>query len=395
MAQGQTRIANPNGGSDVAATIRALRQLGAPIHRTKNGYEVSGRDNFRDPAATIDCGNSGTTMRLLMGALAGRVTATLDGDASLRQRPIARVVEPLKRMGAEITSKRPDRAPVHVHRQNHALKPIRYTMPVASAQVKSALILAALRASGTSVIASPAVTRDHTERMLIAMGAKLRVKDKTVRVDPSSLRSPGLLRVPGDVSSAIYLLCAAAALPGCRLRVRSVGLNPTRIAALDILQAMGARIQISKRRLWSGEPVADVVVTGGAPLRGVAVPTRLVPILIDEIPALCALAVTARGTFTVRGASELKVKESNRITTTVALLHSFGADARALADGIVVRGGNELRAPRRVNTHGDHRIGLCAAILAVAAQAPITIDDADCIATSFPRFAQTWKAAFG
>jgi 3-phosphoshikimate 1-carboxyvinyltransferase len=395
MAQGQTRIVNPNCGGDVAATIRALRQLGVPIHRTKDGYQVSGRDSFRDPNATIDCGNSGTTMRLLMGVLAGRVNAILDGDASLRRRPIARVAEPLKTMGAKITSKRTDRPPVYLRRQNATLKPIRYTMQVASAQVKSALILAALRASGSSVIGSPAVTRDHTERMLAAMGAKLRVTGKTVRVNPSRLTSPGVLHVPGDVSSAVYLLCAAAAVPVSSLCVLSVGVNPTRSAALDVMRRMGVRIQISNRTQWSGEPVADIVVAGGAPLRGVTVPARLVPILIDEIPALCALAVTARGAFVVRGASELKVKESNRIQTTVALLRSFGADARALADGIVVRGGKELRAPRRVNTYGDHRIGLSAAILAAAARAPITIDDADCIATSFPKFEQTWKAAFG
>jgi 3-phosphoshikimate 1-carboxyvinyltransferase len=268
-------------------------------------------------------------------------------------------------------------------------------MRVASAQVKSAVLLAALRADGTSLITSPGVTRDHTERLLRAMGAKLRVNGREIRVIPSSLKSIGVLRIPGDLSSAVYLLCAAAAIPGSHLRLREIGINPTRSAALDVLRRMGARMKISARKRWNGEPVADISISGGAPLRGVTIPVHAVPILIDEIPALCALATIARGTFTVRGAAELKVKESNRIRTTVELLRSFGADARSSADGIVVRGGAALRAPRSVFTHGDHRIGLSAAILAAAARVPIRIRDVDCIATSFPKFARAWNAAFG
>ena len=395
IARGQTRIVNPNSGDDVIATIRALRQLGVAVRRVGDDYVVVGRDTLRDPRSTIDCGNSGTTMRLLMGMLAGRVNALLDGDASLRRRPMARVANPLRAMGAKISTRAHGLPPVRLHRQATSLHSTRFATRVASAQVKSAVLLAALHADGTSVIITSAVTRDHTERLLRAMGAKLRVNSSTIRVIPSSLKSMRALRIPGDVSSAVYLLCAAAAMPGSHLRLRDIGVNPTRSAALDVLRRMGARIKISARKPWSGEPVADISVSGGAPLRGVTVPVQTVPNLIDEIPALCALAAIARGTFTVRGAAELKVKESNRIRTTVELLRSFGADARALADGIMVRGGTPLRAPRSISTHGDHRIGLSAAILAVAAQAQVTIRDVDCIATSFPNFAETWNLAFG
>jgi 3-phosphoshikimate 1-carboxyvinyltransferase len=394
IAHGRTRVVNPNAGDDVIATIRALRQLGVEVRHAGDDYVVVGRDALRDPSSTIDCGNSGTTMRLLMGILAGRVDALLDGDASLRRRPMARVADPLKAMGAKISMRPRGLPPVRLHRQTARLRSTRFTMRVASAQVKSAVLLAALRAEGTSVITTPAVTRDHTERLLRAMGAKLRVNGRAIRVVPSSLKSIDVLRIPGDVSSAVYLLCAAAAIPGSHLRLRDIGINPTRSAALDILRRMGTRIKISARKRWSGEPVADISISGGARLRGVTIPVQMVPNLIDEIPALCALATIARGTLMVRGAAELRVKESNRIRTTVELLRSFGADARSLADGIVVRGGRALRAPRSVSTHGDHRIGLSAAVLAAAARAPITIRDVDCIATSFPNFAETWNAAF-
>jgi len=395
IAYGRTRIVNPNAGDDVIATIRALRQLGVEVRRAGDDYVVVGRATLRDPSATIDCRNSGTTMRLLMGILAGRVDALLDGDASLRRRPMARVANPLKAMGAKISLRPRGLPPVRLRRQTARLRSTHFTMRVASAQVKSAVLLAALRAEGTSVITTPAVTRDHTELLLRAMGAKLRVSGRTIRVKPSSLKAIGWLRIPGDTSSAVYLLCAAAAIPGSHLRLGDIGINPTRSAALEVLRRMGARIKVSARKLWSGEPVADISISGGAPLNGMTIPAHAIPNLIDEIPALCSLATIARGTFTVRGAAELRVKESNRIRTTVELLRSFGADARSLADGIVVRGGRPLRAPGSVSTHGDHRIGLSAAILAAAAPAPITMNDVDCIATSFPKFAETWNAAFG
>jgi 3-phosphoshikimate 1-carboxyvinyltransferase len=392
LASGRTRIIGANRGLDVLATARALRALGIRVRSTDAGFEVTG-GVFADPRAVIDCGNSGTTMRLLAGALAGHVHARLDGDASLRRRPMSRVAEPLQLMGARIAT-RNGYPPLRLFGANGRLRPIRYTMPVASAQVVSAIVIAALGASGASTIIEKARTRDHTQRLLAAMGAKLRCTGRTVRVYPSRLVAVPTLRVPGDISAAVYLFCAAATLPRTQLSLRHVGVNPTRTAALDVLRNMGASIAISKPREWCNEPVADISITGARRLRNIVVPPRLVPMLIDEIPALCALAAVANGTFCVRNARELRVKESDRIETTVRLLQAFDADARALGDGIAVRGGRRLRAPRSVSTFGDHRIGLAAAILAAASGSAITIRDSACVATSFPGFANVWRRAF-
>ena len=392
LASGRTHIIGPNHGLDVLATVRALRALGVNVRRMQLGFSVIG-SGFCDPRRVIDCGNSGTTMRLLAGALAGRVDAQLDGDASLRRRPMSRVTTPLALMGARMES-RAGYPPLRIFRGRDPLRPIRYKIPVASAQVATALLIAAIGARGPSTFVQTATTRDHTQRLLLAMGAKLRCSGRTLRIWPSQLRAVAKLRVPGDVSAAVYLLCAAAALPGTQLVVRDVGVNPTRTAALEVLRRMGAPVRLVRRRMWTNEPVADLQITGGAALRNVAVPGRLVPNLIDEIPALCALATIARGTLCVRQAAELRVKESDRIETTVRLLRAFGADARALDDGIVVHGGNKLRAPRSVRTSGDHRIGFAAAILAAASHSCITIRDSECMATSFPGFVRIWREAF-
>ena len=395
LARGRCIIVNANLGADVKATIGALRLCGVSIRPASGGYAVEGREDLRDPRRTIDCANSGTTIRLLAGVLAGRADAVLDGDASLRRRPMARVAVPLRAMGATVTLSAHDGPPVGLRRQTGRLSALRYHSPVASAQVKSALLLAALRADGESEISSPALTRDHTERMLVVMGAKLRVRGTTIRIVPCELVSPKRIRVPADLSSAVYLLCAAAAMRGARLTIKDVGVNPTRTAALDVMRRMGVRLRLSKLRVWLGEPVADLTVWGGSILRGTSIPARSIPMLIDEIPALCALACHARGTLTVRGARELRFKESDRIHTTVGLLRAFGADARAKPDGIIVLGGRDLRPPRAVKTHGDHRIGLAAAILAAVAGSALSIVDSECIATSFPGFGATWRAAFG
>ncbi len=395
IADGVTKIDNPNRGLDVAATIGALRNLGVHVRTNSAGVLVAGSDRLRDPRRTIDCGNSGTTMRLLAGLLAGRVNAILDGDASLRRRPMERVVLPLRAMGASLSSSRGGHPPITLHRGAGPLRALDYRMPVASAQIKSALLLAALRAGGPSEIHEPARTRDHTEIMLKSMGAKITTRGRSIRISPSQLRPLRRTRVPGDFSAAVYLLCAAAVVPGSELTLRSVGINPTRTAALEVMTAMGARLRITRRRSWSGEAVADISIKGGAPLRGIAIPASKVPNLIDEIPALCALAAMARGSFSIRKAAELRVKESDRIQTTVDLLRNFGAQARPLEDGIVVTGGQALRAPRSVSTRGDHRIGLTAAILSAAAGSSLVIRDAPCVATSFPDFPRVWRAAFG
>jgi len=366
VADGTTVVINPNRGADVMATLNALRRVGVRVSKRGDTFIVAGSHTLHDSQAPIDCGNSGTTMRLLMGLLAGRVNAKLDGDASLRRRPMERVAAPLRAMGANIKTSRRGKPPVTLQHAGKPLRGITYELPVASAQVKSALLLAGLQASGRTTLICRDQTRDHTERMLKLMGAAITVGSRRILLRPSALRSPARLYVPGDFSAAFYLMAAAAVMPGSQLRLRMVGVNVTRSAALDVLKAMGARVHITNRRERSGEPTADVVIKGGAPLRGVTVDKSLVPNLIDEIPALCAVAAAAKGAFRVCGAAELKLKESNRIATTVALLKSFVVDARSLPDGIIVRGGRSLHAPRSVATHGDHRIGMAAAILATA-----------------------------
>ena len=394
IARGTTTIANCNRGDDVARSIAALRALGARARWSGRELFIEGTEDLRRPARTIDCGNSGTTLRLLMGLLAGRVDARLDGDHSLRRRPMERVAAPLRAMNAEIETGPRGRAPVGIHRIEGTLAGIEYRMPVASAQLKSALLLAGLRASGVTRVISPLACRDHTERMLAAMGAPLQFTAHEAAVRSGWLRALERYEVPGDISAATFFLVAAAALPGFRLELHGVGVNPTRSAVLDALRAMGVALTVSKVRERHGEPFADIEVRGGAALRGIDIAPAAVPNLIDELPALCALAAVAEGTFCVRGAAELRVKESDRIARTVALLHSFGVGVRDAGDGIIIEGRRRLRSPQRISTAGDHRLGMTAASLAAIARAPITIDDADCIETSFPGFARAWVDAF-
>src|SRR5579872_967607 len=395
IARGRSLVLHPNQGADVLATYRALRQLGVRLERRAEAFVVYGVAGFRDPRSAIDCGNSGTTLRLLMGLLAGRVNARLTGDASLRRRPLERVAIPLRAMGARITTSAKGTAPVKLYRANQPLQGLAYRLPVASAQLKSALLLAGLQARGRTTLLVGDQSRDHTERLLRSMGAKLSVRAGRIVLLPGALNALSRITIPGDISSAFFLLAAAARVPGAKVQVQDVGLNPTRTAALAVLREMGASLSIRTRRAGDPEPAGDISVTGGGDLHGVTVRPSSVPNLIDEIPALCAVAATAQGTFVVRGARELRVKESDRIATTVRLLRSFAVDAYPLADGIAVRGGAALRPPRRVRTNGDHRIGMAAAILAAAAGSPLVIEDAECIATSFPGFRKAWRSAFG
>ena len=395
IADGATTIAGANGGEDVLATARALAALGVDVVRTgASAFAVVGAGSMRDPAAPIDCGNSGTTMRLLAGLLAGRVNATLDGDRSLRSRPMARVLRPLRAMGARIDARDDALAPLTLFRSAQPLRGAVVEPDAPSAQVKSAVLLAGTRADGETIVVERVPTRDHTERMLAAMGAKIRRDAERIAIQAGPLRALGTTTIPGDLSSAFFFIAAAVALPGARARVERVGVNPTRMAAIEIARSMGADIRIADERTEHGEPVADIEAVGGSPLRGAAIAASVVPNLIDEIPALCALGAIAHGGLRVSGASELRAKESDRIETTASLLAAFGAEARPLPDGIVVTGGARLRPPASVTTHGDHRIGMTAAILAAAAGAPLRIDDAACIATSFPGFEETWNSAF-
>jgi 3-phosphoshikimate 1-carboxyvinyltransferase len=394
VAAGSMEIQNLNGGADVAATLTALRHLGvAIVPAASDAVRVTGAIRFADPPEPIDCGNSGSTMRMLAGLVAGRADVILDGDASLRRRPMERVAQPLRMLGAEVETSA-GRPPLALHRSERALRGCRIELEYASAQVKSALLFAALRADAETIVVEPLPTRDHSERLLRAMGASIEIDGRSVRIRPSALAALASYRVPGDFSAAFFFIAAAAAIRGAHLVIRDVGVNPSRTAALDVVRTMGADIQLLNERTTCDEPVADVEVRGGGPLSGFEIAADVVPNLIDEIPALCALACVAEGKSSVRGASELRVKESDRIATTAGLLQAFGASVEELPDGIVVNGPQLLQAPASISTLGDHRIGLSAAVLAAAAGSQICIEDADCIATSFPGFEKVWCAAF-
>jgi 3-phosphoshikimate 1-carboxyvinyltransferase len=394
IANGESNIHNANLGADVMSTLEALRALGVPVKVAEGAIRIRGLEEFADPKAVLDCGNSGSTMRMLSGLIAGRVNATLDGDESLRRRPMRRVAEPLQQMNADISTSDGGRPPLTIRRIETRLQGRTIEMQVASAQVKSAILFAGLRAAGETSVVERVQTRDHTERMLAEMGADITIRRPSTMVRPSLLFAISQLTVPGDFSAAFFFIAGAAVVPASRLVVRNVGVNPTRTAALDTMVGMGARIDVTNERVLSGEPIADIVVTGGSLLRGLSVRPEDIPNLIDEIPALCALAAFASGDFTVRDAAELRAKESDRIATTVALLRSFGVAADELPDGIVVHGGHPVSPPSSVDSHGDHRIGMSAAILAAGAASPIEIENSDCIATSFPDFEKTWRSAF-
>ena len=392
-AHGSTVIEGLNRGDDMLATLGALRALGIAVDDEGTTVRIAGGEFGRD-AGRIECGNSGTTMRLLMGALAGRTACALDGDASLRRRPMERVAEPLRLMGSAIDTSPGGVPPVKMGICG-GLRAIEYVQPVASAQVKSAILLAGLRADGITTVRSPQASRDHTERLLTAMGASLRTDGLTTSIDPGALHAIERLVVPGDPSAAVFFLAAAASMSRAAMVVPDVCVNPTRTGAFDVMRAMGAQLEIGTPSQYHGEPVAAISIKGGAALRGVEISPEMVPSLIDEIPALCALAALAEGEFVVRGALELRVKESDRIASTVRMLRAFGAKAYETDDGIIVRGGASLHAPDIIDTDGDHRIGMSAAALAAAIGAPLEIEDAACIGTSFPDFAACWSEAFG
>ncbi|TMG19980.1 MAG: 3-phosphoshikimate 1-carboxyvinyltransferase [Chloroflexi bacterium] len=385
LADGESVITGLPPGEDVRATVACLRSLGvrlSPVSPSPARGEASGWGlrisplGFSTPHGPLDCANSGTTMRLLAGVLAGsRVSATLDGDASLRRRPMARVVEPLRKMGASIESR--DGHPPLVL-TGTALQGRRHLLSVPSAQVKSALLLAGLAARGPTTVVEPALTRDHTERLLVAMGADLRVAEGTVELRPSHRPLHAIeLAVPGDFSSASFWMAAAALRPGWSITIEGVGLNPTRTAFLRILEAMGAAVQVELAET-DMEPHGTVRVTGH-PLRAVTLGAEEVVAAIDEIPALLAVATQAEGRTVIAGAAELRVKESDRIAGMAEGLRRMGARIDERPDGISVDGPAALRGAT-VDSSGDHRIAMALAIAGL---------DADCVAVSYPEFFAT------
>ncbi|MBE2294977.1 MAG: 3-phosphoshikimate 1-carboxyvinyltransferase [Phycisphaerales bacterium] len=394
LAEGTTSVGGFLEGEDCLATLRAFRAMGVSIDGPDQGRVTVhgvGLHGLRDPGEPLDMGNSGTSMRLMSGLLAGQAFDTvLTGDASLRRRPMRRVTEPLTQMGAWIEATATGSAPLQIH-GGRPLDGIDYPLPVASAQVKSCLLLAGLYARGVTRITEPAPTRDHTERLLEGFAYPLRREgERTVAVTGGGRLIATELDIPADISSAAFFLVGASIAPGSDLLLEHVGINPTRTGVLDILRLMGADIEVLNARLAGGEPVADLRVRA-APLRGIAIPKELVPLAIDEFPALFIAAACAEGVTVLTGAEELRVKESDRIQVMADGLIALGIAAEPTEDGIVIQGG--ALSGGTVESRGDHRIAMSFAMAALRASAPILIRDCLNVTTSFPGFAQLAGAA--
>lgn len=397
VAEGTTTVRGFLASEDCLATQAALEAMGVPIERRADGFvriEGVGPHGLKPPQKTLDLGNSGTAIRLLMGLLAGQAfDVTMTGDASLRQRPMERVAVPLRLMGARIETAAGGRPPVVV-RGGARLSGIDYSLPMASAQVKSAVLLAALSAQGTTTVRSPGPSRDHTERMLAAMGVPLELAEEGVGhtvtlTGPATLRG-GEVHVPGDFSSAAFFLVAGCLAARNGLLIENVGINPTRIGLLTILREMGARIELRNERTVGAEPVADLFVTQSE-LTGVDVPPELVPLAIDEFPILFVAAAAARGETVVSGAEELRKKETDRIAVMAEGLKALGVEVEERPDGARIVGGP--LGSGSVDSRGDHRIAMSFAVASLRAAGPIEISNTAEVATSFPSFLEVARAA--
>ena len=384
VARGETRIANLSRGADNSSTVTAFRGMGVRFRRDDDVLCIEGRgwDGLQAPGETVDCGNSGTTMRLLAGVLAGRpFDARLDGDGSLRTRPMKRIIEPLTRMGARVTGN-DGRAPLEIH--GGGIRGIEYSSPVASAQVKSAVLLAGLQAGGETCFEEPHRSRDHTEIMARGFGASVESDGRRVRVRGGQELSGTRLRVPGDLSSAAFLFVAAATIPGSDVSVRGVGCNPTRGGVIDVLRAMGADIEVTRTWKEASEPVADFRVRGGA-LKGTEVEPELAPRTIDEYPVLFVAAALAEGSTLFRDVGELRFKESDRIATMSRELSKMGVKVDVHGDDVRVEGAGALRSAP-VESHGDHRVAMALAVAGLSTPGGILLSDEECVKVSFPGF---------
>lgn len=386
LAEGVTEVSGFLEGEDSLSTLNAFRAMGVDIQRPGVGdvrIRGVGMHGLKQPAHALDLGNSGTSMRLMAGLLAGQSFDTeLVGDASLTRRPMERVAKPLRSMGAVIDTADKGCPPLRIHGGSR-LHGIDYEMPMASAQVKSCLLLAGLYAEGVTRITEPAPTRDHTERMLQGFGYAVDVQGHTVAVRGGGSLQARSMEVPADISSAAFFMVAASIVPGSDILLEHVGVNPTRTGIIDILRLMGGSLVLENERSVGGEPVADIRVRH-APLHGIDIPEHLVPLAIDEFPVLFIAAATATGTTRLTGAEELRVKESDRIQVMADNLVSVGVDARPLPDGMVINGGRIGGGV--IDSHGDHRIAMSFAVAAQVAGGPIEIRDCANVATSFPGF---------
>lgn len=393
LANGTTHITGFLMGDDCLSTIDCFRKMGVEIEITENEVIVEGvgLHGLCEPEETLYTGNSGTTTRLLCGILAGQpFTATLSGDASIQKRPMGRVIKPLREMGASIEGKNDNYCPLTLYPSE--LHGIEYRLPVASAQLKSAILLAGLYAEGQTTVIEPAPSRDHTERMFRALGVEVETEGNTITLEPPEDLHAVDIAVPGDISSAAFFLVAGAIVPGSELTIRNVGVNPTRTGILDVLRSMGADITESNYR-DDAEPVCDLTVRHSK-LHGVEIGGAIIPRLIDELPVLAVAAAFAEGETVIRDAQELKVKESNRIAAMVTELARAGVDVEETDDGMIIRGG---RTPcgAAFDTYKDHRIAMSLAVLALAAQTSSRIHDPDVVSISYPDFFDTLKTLGG
>ncbi|HXX56521.1 MAG TPA: 3-phosphoshikimate 1-carboxyvinyltransferase [Thermodesulfovibrionales bacterium] len=388
LAEGKSTVRNFLRAADPLSTVRALKMLGVEMGEAASGELViqgKGLYGLKESPDVLDCGNSGTTMRLLSGILSGNpFFSVLTGDDSLRQRPMARVIEPLKEMHADISGRGNDRyAPIAI--RGKALKPVDYTMPVASAQVKSCLVLAGLYADGITSVKEPYKSRDHTERMLGAMGADIDVAGLTVKIRGGSRLSGCELTVPSDFSSAAFFIAAALIIPESEICVKGVGVNPTRTGFMDVIREMGAEVELVDAGTVSGEPVADIWCRTSNHMKGICIGKERVPSLIDEFPVLCVLATQAEGITEIRGAEELRVKESDRIKTMAEELRKFGVETEEYPDGIAIKGKAVLKGSD-AESYGDHRIAMSLAVAALIAEGTTKIRNASSVDISFPGF---------
>ncbi|MFO8098856.1 MAG: 3-phosphoshikimate 1-carboxyvinyltransferase [Salinibacter sp.] len=387
LGDGVSKIHNFPNSADPQSTLDCIRALGCSAERTADGVlevEGQGLDGLRPPSEPLDCGNSGTTMRLLAGIMAGqRFGSVLTGDASLRERPMERIADPLQAMGARVTL-REGCAPIRIRATQSGLKPIEYRLPMASAQVKSCVLLAGLYATGRTVVVEPTPCRDHTERML---GLKMDEVggERHIIVDDDHTVPATTWTVPGDFSGASFFLVAGSIVPDSELQLTDVGLNPSRTALLDVLDGMGADITIENERVLGAEPVGDITVRTAA-LSGVEVGGRLIPNLIDEIPVLSVAAACAEGRTEIRDAEELRVKETDRLHAMTQNLRALGAEVQEREDGLVIEGNGPNLLGGSVKSFDDHRIAMAMGVAGLVAHGATSISDAECARVSFPNF---------
>lgn len=385
LSEGKSAIINFLQSEDCLNTKKAFLQMGIEFVSRGKALIVYGKGlhGLTAPRQPIDCGNSGTTMRLISGILAGQdFSSILTGDKYLRRRPMKRVMVPLRAMGAVIKATQDEFAPLHIESGN--LQGIDYVLPVASAQVKSSVLLAGLYARGRTSVTEPVATRDHTERMLKYLGAKISKKGPRTTITAGSSLQGNTIAVPGDISSAGFLMVAASIVPGSKVLLLNVGINPTRNGIITILKKMGAQIKIMNKRNFGAEPVADLEVTAHK-LRGINIAGKIIPNIIDELPILTVAAAMATGKTVIRGAKELRVKETDRIRSMASQLRKMGVKIQELEDGLIIYGPAQLKGTI-VDSSGDHRTAMSLAIAALMAEGKTVIKDTECINTSFPGF---------